>query len=390
MKKQRVLLVSRNLAAGGIESSSIRFVENMKNYVDLEVFLCCKQGILSDSFAKDVKTYEGNKIIQSLSRPFENVNNATKTKNKLFGLVKKIMNFLHLKEFLWEIGVLFTKKIKKEYDCVICFYSQFGICNKITLKKVKAKQKIAVIHADVSKYKLPKNTIKYLKKFDKVLCVSKSCAEIFKKKFPQYSNKVDYLYNFQDVDKIISKSEDFLVEFPKTSNIITVARLSEEEKGILRSLRVFKKLHDEGYKFHWHVIGSGLDKFKIDDFIKNNNMDDYVTLLGAKSNPYPYIKSADIFYLGSYHEAAPMVFAEAMVLKTPVISTNTSSSKELVGDYGWICENDENEIYLKLKYILENKEEIQIKMKKLNDYKWDNEIIVNKLLKLIDEGKKED
>lgn len=44
------------------------------------------------------------------------------------------------------------------------------------------------------------------------------------------------------------------------------------------------------------------------------------------------MKNANLLLLFSEHEAAPMVFGEAELLQLPVLTTNTTSVKELVLD----------------------------------------------------------
>ena len=111
-------------------------------------------------------------------------------------------------------------------------------------------------------------------------------------------------------------------------------------------------------------------------------MDDYIVMHGLQANPYPYIKNADLFFLASKHEAAPMVFCEAMSLKVPVFTTNTCSAEELVGDLGFICENSEHGIYTKLKEIFDNKNLLDNKKEKIQNYKDDNEAIASKFLEM--------
>ena len=72
-----------------------------------------------------------------------------------------------------------------------------------------------------------------------------------------------------------------------------------------------------------------------------NNLENIVTMLGEKANPYPYIKKADMLLISSVSEAAPMVIGESAFLGTPILSTRTSSAKEMIEEkgYGWVCEN---------------------------------------------------
>ena len=53
-----------------------------------------------------------------------------------------------------------------------------------------------------------------------------------------------------------------------------------------------------------------------------NNLKNKVKLSGFKSNPYPYIKMANLFILSSRYEGLPNVLLEAQYLKKFIISTD--------------------------------------------------------------------
>ena len=101
--------------------------------------------------------------------------------------------------------------------------------------------------------------------------------------------------------------------------------------------------------------------------IKDKGLSNDINLVGKKSNPFVYIKNADFFLLPSFHEAAPMVYGEAISLGVPVVTTNTISAKELIGerDYGIVCENSEEGIYFTLKKIFDGN--IKLKKMKINN-----------------------
>ena len=372
-------MVNKNMIAGGIETSMLSFIENLKNIAEIDVMLFNKSGILIEKLPKDVNVYEGGFILRSLNRDCQ-----TTICNNSDPILKKKKNILKIIKALGARKILswfafFGQKLKKHYDIAIAYNGLDELCSKFVIKRVKADVKIDYIHYDMDHYQLSKGQINLFKKFNKLICVSKSCAEIFEKKHPEFKDKIDYLYNFQDVNKIIRSAEEFKVDYPKTFNIVSVSRLSKE-KAHVRSLKIFKTLKEEGYKFHWHIVGDGEERLKIENFINENNMGEYVTLCGNQKNPYPYIKSANMFYLGSLNEAAPMVYSESMLLRVPVITTKTRSAVELVGEYGFVCENNEDEIYLTLKQLLENKELVSQKMKQLEDYTYNNESIIKKFM----------
>lgn len=377
MEKLKLLIITKNLIAGGIEISMLSFIENMKSMFDIDLMLFNKSGIMVDKLPRDIKVIEGKGILKSLNKACQGENDSNlKLKSNIKQIIIKSVKALGGRKLLSKF-VFAGQKLKNEYDIVLCYHGLDKLCAEFALKCAKALNKIIYIHSDVSKYNLDKKLLSDYKKFNKIMCVSKSCSEIFKNKYPKLAHKVDYLYNFQNVDKIKKDAEEFNVEYGEDLNIVSVARLSEE-KGHIRSLNVFNRLFNEGYKFHWHIVGDGSTRQEIEKYINDNNMEDYITLYGNQKNPYPYIKFSDLFYLGSYHEAAPMVYSEAMTLGVPVITTRTSSSDELLGDNGFICDNTEEGIYVEFKKILNNKEEIMDVKNKLKNYFYDNDKIKNK------------
>lgn len=379
-RKNNAILICRGFPVGGIEVSSVAFINNMYKDLDLDVFVFSKTGKLLNELPSGIKIYQGNKFGQILYKDRQSYG-AEQTKSKKFKLLvllKNILRKLGLKKLLKKL-CLFGQKKFTGYDVAICFDGMDISCSKMTLCKVKAKVKICFIHCDPEFVIPTKRILKYLYKFDKIYCVSSSCATNLKKYFIKDIDKIGYLYNFQNCDSIKMKANEFKVDYDESKlNIVSVSRLSPE-KAHIRSLKVFKTLHDKGYNnFVWHVLGEGQCLNEIQKFIFNNDMSSYVKLYGNQINPYPYIKAADLFYLGSYHEAAPMVYAEAKMLGTMILSTNTCSAKELVGDYGVICDNDEESIYNMFSHIFKFEKNLLHNKKSLN---YDNNVIKEKFNK---------
>ena len=112
-------------------------------------------------------------------------------------------------------------------------------------------------------------------------------------------------------------------------------------------------------------------------------MTSYVKLLGNKTNPYPYMKKANLFVLPSYHESYGLVLVESMIVGVPVLSTATCAAEEIVGDLGFVCENSEEGIYSTLKSLLQNTNEIELKKQKLRNYDYQISEIEGQLDKLL-------
>ena len=102
-----------------------------------------------------------------------------------------------------------------------------------------------------------------------------------------------------------------------------------------------------------YIIGDGVLKNDLQKLIKELNVEKTFILLGAKENPYPYIKMSDYFCLLSYYEGYGIAIEEAKILNKFIIITDTAS-KEAVENYNnnIILKNEENEIYEGLKKII--------------------------------------
>ena len=173
------------------------------------------------------------------------------------------------------------------------------------------------------------------------------------------------------------------VEFNKdTVNLVTVSRLVPQ-KGIDRFIKVHSKIIEEGLIHEVYIIGDGPEREKLENLIKENNVEKTFHLLGKKQNPYPYIKNADYFCLLSNFEGYGMVLEEAKILHKPIIITDTAA-REAVIDYknSIITENSEMGIYNVIKEILKSDKQY----KKIDEMKeYDNSEIVGQVVELIED-----
>ena len=121
----------------------------------------------------------------------------------------------------------------------------------------------------------------------------------------------------------------------------------------------------------------------INQRIRDLGMDDYVSIIGKRSNPYPYIKKADYFCLLSNFEGYGMVLEEAKILGKPIIITDTAA-REAVEKYenSLILENDEDKIYEGLRSVIKTN---KINDKDFENKPYDNSKIIENLIKLIGE-----
>lgn len=271
--------------------------------------------------------------------------------------------------------ILYYLFLGKRYDVEIAFLET--ISTRILSGSYQDSKKLAWVHTDFNKnnnsrclYKTEKRFINAYKNFDKIICVSQSAKKSFEE-VTKIKENVVCIYNPINAKKIekLSKEKTDVNLDKKVFNIVLLGRLAEE-KGYLRLLKVIKKLKTEKDNFKFYIIGEGIKRKELEQYIEKNKLDKYVELLGFRKNPYPILKQANLFISVSKVEGFSLALAEAMILRLPVMCTNTSGPNEILGEnseYGMLINNDEKAIHDSLKDLINNKnklEEIKTKVEK--------------------------
>ena len=136
----------------------------------------------------------------------------------------------------------------------------------------------------------------------------------------------------------------------KEITFINVGRHEEKQKRLSRIIEAVEKLKQENIKCKVLFVGDGVDNIKYKNMVKDKKLEDYITFLGAKQNPYPYFCISDCFLMSSEYEGYPVVFIEALILGLPIITTDISDSREdIANKYGIVTQKSTEDIYLAMK-----------------------------------------
>ena len=321
-----ILIFVDSLNEGGVSKVLLDLLENInREKYDITVMTLYNQGI----FINEVKKYAKYKYCFNIPDTNDNSLKANLYRKYWGGMLRLPENFM----YRWFV--------KEKYDIEIAF--MHGWSTKfISASNNKKSKKIAWVHVDLVTWNRVDGVFKNLdhhknaySKFDEVLCVSKTVKEGIENKYDVRNAKV--LYNPIDRDKILKLSNEE-VDISNDSNkikLISVGRLSEE-KGYDRLLRVFNKLNNEGFNLELTLVGSGEKYNELNNYINKNELENNVSLLGYKENPYKYVKSSDLFVCSSLSEGFSLVIGEAMAIGIPVVSVDCPGPNELLeyGTYG--------------------------------------------------------
>ena len=325
---KKVLIIIESLNGGGAEKVLFDIIKNFdREKYKIELLLLRNEGVYVDKIKK-----EGIEINYIFEKRKDLFKYTIYRRGK--SLLLKIFYYIYFK---WK----YLKKHQKKYDIEIAFlegWSTYLLANRRSEKT----KKIAWVHIDLKKYRVfDKNTEKniYLK-MNKIICVSDEAKKSMEYLYPELVNKLEVIYNPIPKKEILEKAtEENDLYIKNKINLVAVGRLNKQ-KGYDILLKAHNELLKEGLEYNLYILGEGEERKKLEQYIRDNNIERNTFLLGFKENPYPYIKEADIFISSSKYEGYSLVVAEALCLEKSIIATKCAGPVELLdnGKYGLLAE----------------------------------------------------
>lgn len=245
-------------------------------------------------------------------------------------------------------GILYKLIVGGRYDAEIAY------CENMPIKIIAAStNKNAKKYMWMHIYK--ENLMEYLKKADKVFCVSRCNSERLKSESGGSVN-TDFLYNLVDDKKVVSLGGE-MCDLPSFDGITfcSVGRHSPE-KGYMRLLNCVYKLKQNGYKLRLVLVGDGPEHEALKKRACDMSLNDDIIFTGAQTNPHKYTSRADIFICSSFYEGYSTACTEAIMLGIPVLTTEVSGAKEIIdeSECGMLVGFEDDDLYNAMKKILEN------------------------------------
>lgn len=235
----------------------------------------------------------------------------------------------------------------RHYDIVVA-YAEGTITHFVT--QIKCENRIAWIHMDYKRildYIHHINEIDIYRQYHHIVIPSQFSKRSFVEVYPYLSDRTKAIPNLMNADSIkkMSRDEHDLDDrfFTDRFTLLSVGRICYE-KRFFEIPRIASELKQRGCNFKWYIIGDGskVETTILEKNITNEALEDMVILLGAKKNPYPYIRRSNLLIVTSLSETFSYVIGEAKILGVPVVSTNFGTVKEVLNaNYGMISELDD-------------------------------------------------
>nr|MCR4850944.1 glycosyltransferase [Lachnospiraceae bacterium] len=167
----------------------------------------------------------------------------------------------------------------------------------------------------------------FIQRSDAVIACSKEIRDILKRDYG--ANNAKLLYNPVDIDLLSSKAEEpagDAVSFGDGSAAKDIKRIvltgrEDPAKGYWHMLKAFSVLTKKAPEARLIIAGAGeFREYK--ELAQKLNIAELVKFTGLLLNPFPCVKSADLYVLSSVIEGYPNALIEAMALGRPCIAAD--------------------------------------------------------------------
>jgi glycosyltransferase involved in cell wall biosynthesis len=161
---------------------------------------------------------------------------------------------------------------------------------------------------------------------DGVICPGEAIKSDLSKNFRIETNKMVIIPNPVDLDEIRLKINSDNSPFQKGRiRLLAVGSLTKQ-KGFDILIKATARLAIMKPEIHLTIMGIGPEKKNLEKQICSFFLSDFVTLVGLKENPFPYLHHADLFVLTSRWEGLPNVVLESLACGTPVVAFDCPGS----------------------------------------------------------------
>lgn len=336
---KKILFLIHDLGHGGAEKVLVNLVNNMdRTKFDITVMAMFGGGVNEQFFSKDIryktvfkKMIPGNSHLMKLLSP--------ERLHKWF--------------------------IKEHYDIEVAYLEGPSV-RVISGCKDKSTKLVSWIHVEqhnmekvAASFRSSKEAVKCYQKFNRTICVSETVKQDFTGIVP-LNNPVEVLYNTNETAQILTLSKENVEGEVFSKDDIKLVGVGKivSNKGFDRLARIHKRLVDEGYPVHTYVLGEGNKKEELEKYLAEENIADSFTFLGYQTNPYKYVSKCDLFVCSSFAEGFSTAATESLIVGTPVVTTEVSGMKEMLGDnneWGIVTDNNEEALYKGIKKLLDDK-----------------------------------
>ena len=349
MNKKKLLFVIHRLNAGGAEKSLVSLLNALpSDMFEIDLLAIDPSGIFLKQVPQAIRILEPPGAMVCMSAKITDKRFWQRATLKLLLVKLRCILGNHLRgggsktrrshsQYYNDIWQKHIPNLGFKYDVAISYID--GL-NYYVIDHVTAGKKILWCHNDYNKLEFnPSYDHRYYEKSDKICTISELCRKSLIENFPDLEDKFEVIENISsprmiDVqadmfDEMESAKDGFILD--KRFKIVSIGRLTEQ-KGFDFAVEAAEILKNRGLDFCWYILGEGPLRKALESAIQAKGLSDNIKLIGIRSNPYPYIKRADVFAMPSRYEGKSIALDEAKILHKPIVVTNYPSVRDAIED----------------------------------------------------------
>lgn len=148
------------------------------------------------------------------------------------------------------------------------------------------------------------------------------------------------------------------------------------QKNIFDLLEAFKRVHTYYPKTRLEIIGDGLQRPLIEQWIQTHHLQKVIILHGWQLHPVTIMKTWDCFVLSSLWEGLPCALVEARFLQIPVVAYNVGGISDIIthGKNGYLCSPENKSLLAHYMELIAKNNYVR---KQLGEYKDDLQTFTN-------------
>lgn len=295
----KILYLNNVMSIGGVTKCIMKLCKEINQ--DIEVIVASHGGVLVEEFkSRGIKHYEINDVDDKTP----------------LNIIKNIKILCSIVKY-------------EKIDIIHSHHRMTTLISKIVSKFTGVK----VIHTQhlciEDKFKLTNLALRDIQ----TITVSNAAKKILIEKSHLDESKIVTIYNTIETENNNKEIDEKLLEL-KEKGYFIIAQVSRaiDYKGVYDFINIAKKTVKEDNNLRFVFIGDGPEFDNMKKKVSEENLDQFVYLLGSKNNVIEHLKYIDILLLCSYIEGLPLAPLEAFSQSVPVIATNIDGTNEEIVD----------------------------------------------------------
>lgn len=230
----------------------------------------------------------------------------------------------------------------KKYDVIHAHL--FPVQYFLVLAKILSFSKTKLIFTEhsTSNRRLQNPNYQWIEKFiykyySKIICITEEVKEALKDKLQLPENQLQIINNGINLSEIkecqaYNKTDFGFSAEDKLLVMVAGFRTEKDQDTLIKCIKILPS----NYKLI--LVGDGERRSILESFIKEENLQDRITLLGIRNDVISIIKMCNVAVLSSHWEGFGLAAAEAMACGVPTIASDVKGLNKVVENGGLLFE----------------------------------------------------